>query len=137
MNQKISFKIAILAGLYAGIAAAIVNAVLFFIGRGAGIFTDQLEVQPGQALSVIPVLISSILPAIVAAILFFLLDKFTSKGMLIFTIITVVLLLASFMNPFIAIPAITMSSGVLLNVMHVTVVLGLLYFLKRARGTSN
>ena len=133
MNQKISFKNAILAGLYAGIAAAVVNAILFYIGRAAGVFTDQLEVQPGQVLTVVPVLISSILPAVIAAIVFFLLDKFTSKGMLIFTIVSVVLLVLSFMNPFIAIPGITMASGVLLDVMHVTVVLGLLYFLKRAK----
>jgi Family of unknown function (DUF6069) len=133
MNQKISFKNAILAGLYAGIVAAVVNAILFYIGRAAGIFTDQLEVQPGQVLTVVPVLISSILPAVIAAILFFLLDKFTGKGMLIFTIVSVLLLLLSFMNPFIAIPGITMASGVLLDVMHVTVVLGLLFFLKRAK----
>jgi hypothetical protein len=136
MNSKINFKNAILAGLYAGIAAAVLNAVLYFIGRGAGIFTDQLEVQPGQPLTVIPVLISSILPSIIAAIVFFLLDKFTSKGMLIFTIISVVLLLLSFMNPFVGIPGITMASGVLLNVMHVTVVVALLYFLKKAKGES-
>lgn len=133
MNSKISFKSAIMGGLFAGIAAAVINAILFFIGRGAGVFTDELMIQPGQSLTVVPVLISSILPAIVASIIFFLLDKFTSKGMLIFTIISVVLLVLSFINPFVGIPGISVAQGVLLDVMHVTVVLALFYFLRRAK----
>lgn len=133
MNSKITFKNAILAGLFAGIASALANAILFFVGRGAGIFTDDLLLQPGQPLTVVPVLLSSVLPSLVASIVFYLLDRYTQRGMLVFTIISLVLLVVSFMNPFIGIPGITVTQGILLNIMHITVVLALFFFLRRAK----
>ena len=132
MKTKLNFTQTIKAGMFAAITAAIVNALLFFIFQAVGVFTDDIEIQPGQALSVLPVLISSIMPSIVGALVFFLIEKYSSNGFKIFGVLTLVLVLLSFLNPFLKIPNITLMSGIILNVMHVVVGGLLLYFIKKA-----
>ncbi|MFN5148618.1 MAG: DUF6069 family protein, partial [Flavobacteriia bacterium] len=51
----------------------------------------------------------------------------------IFSIISIVLLILSFANPFMGIPNVTIGYGIVLNVMHVVVAFSLLFFLKRAK----
>ncbi len=132
MKTKLNFKQSIKAGLFAAITAAIVNALLFFIFQAVGVFTNDIEIQPGQALSVIPVLISSIMPSIVGSMVFFMIEKYSSNGFKIFGVLTLVLVLLSFLNPFLKIPNITLMSGIILNVMHIVVGGLLLYFIKKA-----
>jgi hypothetical protein len=96
------------------------------------VFTNDIEIQPGQALSVIPVLISSIMPSIVGSMVFFMIEKYSSNGFKIFGVLTLVLVLLSFLNPFLKIPNITLMSGIILNVMHIVVGGLLLYFIKKA-----
>jgi len=132
MKTKLNFKQSIKAGLFAAITAAIVNALLFFIFQAVGVFTNDIETQPGQALSVIPVLISSIMPSIVGSMVFFMIEKYSSNGFKIFGVLTLVLVLLSFLNPFLKIPNITLMSGIILNVMHIVVGGLLLYFIKKA-----
>lgn len=132
MTNKLTFKQAILAGILAALTAAVINAVLFFIFQAAGVFTADIEVQPGQSLSVIPVIISSILPTLIASLVFFLIERYTQNGYKSFKILAVVLLLLSFLNPFLMIPNVTVMYGIILNVMHIVVVLALLYFIKKA-----
>jgi hypothetical protein len=100
MKTKLNFTQIIKAGLLAAITAAIINALLFFIFQAVGVFTDDIEIQPGQALSMLPVLISSIMPSIVGALVFFLIEKFSQNGYKIFGIVSIVLLILSFLNPF-------------------------------------
>lgn len=133
MKTNVKFGQAVKAGLFAGLAAAAVNTILFFIFHAAGVLTDTIFIQPGQPLTVVPVLISSILPAIIASMVFFLFDKYTKSGFRIFTIVSIVLLLLSFMNPFMGIPGVTMGYAIVLNVMHVTVVAALLFFIRREK----
>jgi hypothetical protein len=45
----------------------------------------------------------------------------------------VAIVLLSFINPFVAIPHITVAYGIALNLMHVVVALALLYFIKKAK----
>ena len=133
MNTKLTFKQSILAGAKAAGVSVIINAVLYFIFKALGVFTDDIFLQPGQPLTVVPVIISSILPSLVGACIFFLFEKFSSKGFTIFSIVAIVLMLLSFMNPFVAIPHITVAYGIALNLMHVVVALALLYFIKKAK----
>jgi hypothetical protein len=132
MKTKLNFTQIIKAGLLAAITAAIINALLFFIFQAVGVFTDDIEIQPGQALSVLPVLISSIMPSIVGALVFFLIEKFSQNGYKIFGIVSIVLLILSFLNPFLMIPNVTVMYGIILNIMHVVVAGALLYFIKKA-----
>jgi hypothetical protein len=132
MTKKVSFKNAFLAGLMAAGTAAAVNAILFFIFHAAGLITDDIEIQPGQHMTVVPVLLSSIMPTLIACIVFWVIERLTKRGIMIFTIVSIVLLLLSFSNPFVMIPNVTIGYGVALNVLHVVVVASLLFYLRRA-----
>ncbi|MFM1999594.1 MAG: hypothetical protein RL204_1541 [Bacteroidota bacterium] len=133
MNTKLTFKQSITAGAIAAAASVVINAVLFFIFHAAGILTDDIMIQPNQPLTIVPVIISSILPSIVGACVFFLFEKYATNGYKGFTILSIILLVLSFANPFVGIPNVTMGYGVVLNVMHVVVAVALLYFIKRAK----
>lgn len=131
MKNKVSFGSSVKAGLFAGLAAIVINVILFFIFHAAGVISDTIFIQPGQPMTVVPIIISSILPAIVASMVFFLFEKFTKNGYRIFMIISIVLLLVSFINPFVGIPGVTVGYALVLNVMHITVVAPLLFFINR------
>lgn len=133
MNTKLNFKQSIIAGAKAAGVSVVINAVLFFIFKALGVFTDDIFLQPGMPLTVVPVIFSSVFPTLVAACVFFLLEKFTNNGFKIFSIVAIVLLLLSFLNPFMAIPGVTVAYGIALNLMHVVVALALLYFIKNAK----
>ena len=132
MKTKLNFKQSITAGLFAAIISALLNIILFYIFYAVGVFSDNIEIQPGVPLSAIPILISSILPSIIGSVVFFAIEKYSSNGFKIFMVLTIVLVVLSFLNPFLKIPNITLMSGIILNVMHVVVGGMLLYFIKRA-----
>ncbi|HKB43860.1 MAG TPA: DUF6069 family protein [Chitinophagaceae bacterium] len=91
MTNKLSFKQSLTAGLWAAITAILANSILFFIYHSAGIITDTVVVQPGTPLTVIPVIITSLIPVLIAIVVFFLLEKYTRKGYKIVTIVSIVL----------------------------------------------
>ena len=132
MNTKLSFQKSITAGALAALAAAAVNLLLFFVLKAAGVFVDTIFLQPNQPLTGLALLIASIVPTLIASVVFFFIEKFTNSGFKIFTIVSVVLLLLSFMNPFMGIPNVTISFALGLNLMHVVVVLALLIFIGKA-----
>ena len=128
---KVSFTQSIVAGLLAGITAAIINAVLFFIFHAAGTLRDTVFIKPNQSLTIVPVIIASILPAIIGAVVFFLFEKFTKNGYRIFSIVSVVLVLVSLSGPFTSIPNVPTGYALVLCAMHVVVAAALLYFVRR------
>ncbi|MBX7241973.1 MAG: hypothetical protein K1X92_09510 [Bacteroidia bacterium] len=132
MSTKLSFGKVITAGAIAAGVSAVVNAVLFFIFHAAGVITDDIFVQPNQPMTIVPVVMSSIIPTLIGACVFFLFDKFTANGFKIFSIVAAVLLILSFGNPFFLIPGVTVAYGIALNVMHVVVAASLLYFINRS-----
>jgi len=134
MNNKLSFKPIIVAGLIAASVSAVINTVLFFIFQAAGVFTNDIMIQPNQPLSVVPVLISSIVPTLIAACIFFLFEKYGKNGYKTFSIVSIILLVLSFANPFFGIPNVTVPYAVALNLMHIVVAFSLLYFIKRAKN---
>ncbi|GAB3167167.1 DUF6069 family protein [Telluribacter humicola] len=132
MTTKLSFGQAIKTGLSAGVVAAAINSVLFLLFRSLGLITDDVFVQPDMPMTVVPVIISSLVPSVLAGMVYYLLDRFTANGYRNFLILSIVLLLLSFANPFMMIPNVPVSYGIALDLMHVTVVVSLLYFLRRA-----
>jgi len=81
-----------------GIIAAVINAILFLLGnRFNG--SPMHVIRPGQTeaepVNLIMVLILSIVPVIVAAILYFLLQR-TARASLIFSIIAIILFILFF-----------------------------------------
>ncbi len=108
-------------GFLAGLVAAAINTVLFFVGGAAGAVPQNVIIpNAGQPLTVIPVIISSILPSVVAGLVLALLNRFTKKPLLVFNIIAGVFLVLSFFSP-LSIPGAPTNMIVLLNVMHAVV----------------
>lgn len=132
MTTKLNFKQAFMAGLMAAGVATVVNAILFFIFHGAGIIVDTIFIQPNQPMTIVPIIISSIVPTLIATLVFFLLDKYTKSGFKIFRIIAIVLMLVSFLNPFMGIQGVTIGYAIALNIMHIVVVGALLYFIGKS-----
>ena len=121
-TSKIASKKLLTVAPVAGLASAAVNTVLFFIGKATGLLSDSVLIQPAnEPLSLIPVIISSILPTLLAGGVLGLLNRFVAAPLRVFNIIAVVLLVLSFINPFAAIPNVPIGMGVWLNVMHVVV----------------
>jgi len=136
MQTKLNIKTSLKAGLMAAIAAAIINVLLFFIFHALGVITDDILIQPNQPLTFIPVIISSILPTLVASFVFFLIEKYSRNGFKSFRVVAIVLLLLSFMNPFMGIEGITIGYALALNLMHIVVVASLLFFIKREKQSA-
>ena len=128
-----------MAGLIAAGVATLVNAILFFIFKAAGIIVDTIFIQPNQPLTIVPIIISSIVPTLIATLVFFLFEKFTNNGFKIFRIIALVLMVLSLVNPCMGIQGVTVGYALVLDIMHVVVVGALLYFIGKAvkKNTSN
>lgn len=127
--MKLNFKSIITAALLAALTASLLNAVLFFVFYSAGIITDDILLQPvNEPMTLMPIIMSSIVPTLLSGVAFFLMEKYTSKGYRNFSILAIVLLVLSFANPFVGIPGVTMAYATALNVMHVVVVGSILYF---------
>ena len=112
--------------------ATVVNSILFFVLHAAGVFVDTIVLQPNQPLTVVPVIISSIMPSIIASIVFFLLEKYTNNGFKIFKIVAFVLGVITLANPFMGIEGVTIAYAIGLDVMHVVVIGSLLFFIGKA-----
>jgi uncharacterized membrane protein YoaK (UPF0700 family) len=121
-----------MAGLMAAVAATIVNTILFFVFHAAGIIVDTIFIQPNQPMTIVPIVISSIVPTLLATLVFFLLEKYTKNGFRFFMIIALVLMTLSFINPFMGIQGVTIGYAIVLNIMHAVVVGALLYFIGKS-----
>ena len=133
MIIKLNLKQSLFAGLLAGITAAVINAVLFFVFHSAGVISDRIFPQPGQPLTVIPVIMSSTFPLLIGSVVFYLFERFTGSGFIIFAVIAFVLTALSLVSPFTMIPSVTLGYALVLCLMHVTAALPLLYFIRRAK----
>lgn len=132
MTTKLNFKQSMMAGLMAAGTATVVNTILFFIFHAAGILVNTIFIQPNQPLTVVPIIISSIVPTLIATLVFFLLERYTKNGWKIFKIIALVLMIITFVNPFMGIQGVTVGYAIVLDLMHIVVVGSLLYFIGKA-----
>jgi hypothetical protein len=110
------------AGAIAGVASAVINALIFFAAGALGFITDDIQMQPDTPMTLIPVIASSIMPSLFATVVYWLFLKHTKNGYKNFSVMAIVLLVLSFSNPFMMIPGVTIAYGVSLNLMHIVVV---------------
>lgn len=130
--KPFSYSSIALAGLKAIVVAVVVNVVLFFAASAAGwIPTSVIIPNAGGPLTVVPVAIASAAPLVLATLLFMGLVRFTRRPALIFTVIAVVLTLASVFRPF-SIPGVPLSMALVLNAMHVVAAGAITWFLTRS-----
>ena len=125
-TEKTNFSKIMLLSVIAGGISIVLNGIIYFAGKAAGAFPETVLLGEGGApLTILPVIISSLVPSIIAGLVMGLINRFSSKPFKVFSIITAVLLPLSFINPFM-IPNAPVIMAILLNVMHV-VVAGNLY----------
>ena len=107
------------ASLLAGVVAAAVNAVIYFIASAAGAI-PQTVLVPGlnQPITVVLVILNSFVPAILAAVVLALLNRFARRPVRLFRIIAAVLLVISFANP-LTIPEAPLAMILTLDLMHI------------------
>ena len=137
MTAKLNVKQCLMAGLYAGAAAAIINAILFLIFHGAGVISDTIFPQPNQPLTIVPVIMASIIPLLIGSLIFFLFEKFTKNGLTIFTVAALLLMMLSLYSPFAVIPGVTTGYALVLCAMHIVPALALLFFLRREKAANS
>lgn len=126
-ETKTSFGKILGLSLVAGLISTIINVILFFIGKAAGFFPDTVLIPNQNApLNFVNFIISSIVPSLIAGLVMGLIYRFAKKPKKVFNIISIVLLVLSFANPFF-IPGAPIMMAVMLNVMHVVVAGDLMY----------
>jgi hypothetical protein len=127
-NTKTSFGAIMKYTGFAIISSIIINTILFYVGKAAGAFPETV-LLPNQntPLTIVPVIFSSTVPSLVAGLVMGLINRFAKNPKKIFMIISVILLVFSFVNPFM-IPNVTLAMAVTLNLMHVVVAGNLMYF---------
>lgn len=134
MTRPIHLKKIVWAAPVAGVAAAIANALVYFIAHAMGAIPDEGVIPTAdQPITVVPVLIASFFPAIFAGALLAILALVTEKAIKVFIFISTLLLVLSFYMPF-TIPEAFGSMILVLNLMHVVaavVIVGLLIKLTR------
>lgn len=133
MSTKLNLKQSLFAGLLAGMAAGAINAALFVAFHSAGIISDGIFPQPGQPLTIFPVIAASFFPLLIGSVVFYLFERFTGNGFKIFAGIALVLMTLSLASPFTMIPNVTFGYALALCLMHVAAALSLLYFIRRAK----
>jgi hypothetical protein len=133
MNVKLNFKESILAGSKAAGVSVIINVILFYVFHVTGVIKDSFFIKPNEALTVVPVIISSIIPSLIGALVFFLFEKFTENGFKLFSIVAIILMLLSLASPFLAVQGMPIGYGIVLDMMHLVVAFSLLYFIKIAK----
>lgn len=129
MTEKLKFNAIIMAGLKAGIVSIALNAILFYAFHAAGVLTDDIKIQEGQSLTIAPVIMSSLVPSLIGACVFFLFERFSNNGWRNFRILALILFVVTLANPFMGIPGVTIGFAAVLDLMHVVVAGSLMYFL--------
>lgn len=121
------------AGFQGGAIAAVVNVVLL-LGAGALGVSFEGQFQPDQpvaSLGLVPVIISSIVPAIPGALLALLLVKVTpARAALVFAIVSAVFTVMSFGGPA-NVQGLSTGGLVVMELMHVVAAAGIAGFIWR------
>lgn len=126
-ETKTSFGKILGLSLVAGLISTIINVILFFIGKAAGFFPDTVLIPNQNApLNFVNFIISSIVPSLLAGLVMGLIYRFIKNSKKVFNIISIVLVIFSFANPFF-IPAVPIMMAVMLNLMHLVVAGNLIY----------
>lgn len=66
-------------GLVAGVVVAIINVTIYLISKSAGIISDNILLAGGEPLTLVPVVISSLLPGIFTSLLLWAISKYSGN----------------------------------------------------------
>ena len=115
-NNNVSIGRALRAGLTAGVIAALINAVIYFVTRAILGGPLRVDTPFSESVDLIPIILFSIVPALVAGVLYWLLDRFLRNPNPAFLIIAAVVFVVFAINPITA--ALSPVTGWALEIMH-------------------
>jgi len=117
--------------------SALVNGLLFLLLERLGVIHTSIYLNndPNQAITLLPVVLSSVFPTLFGGLVFWLLVRYLKKGATVFGVAAVVIGLISFATPF-SLPEIPLGMAMALNLMHVVVLYNMLHYFRKGRGTT-
>lgn len=119
MSNAPSFRSFLSAGLVAAVVSVAANVVLFLVARAVGAWSTQVVTPMGGPIDVSAIATLSAAPALVGALLAWLLIRFVPRGRTVFLSIAAIVLLAFLLPPFqLGAPA---GMVVVLQLMHLVV----------------
>jgi hypothetical protein len=121
-KQTVGISKFVQAGLVGGAIAAVLNLILLFIGQAVN-GGPLLVMPPGQSIvQGVPwflVILTSILPGVIAGVLYGLLNRFTARPTPIFLVVAAIIFVLMFFSPLSAAQSTT--TILILEIMHVVV----------------
>jgi hypothetical protein len=130
-SAQTGFGRLLLVGLAVGLVAAVVNLIIFFVGSALGVpFVALMGAdQPLQELSAGMFIGASIVPALLGAVFYGLLGRFTKRGTTIFLAVSAVFALLSLGGP-LTMP-VPLSTKLVLSLLHLITAAIIAYGLTR------
>jgi len=118
------------SGIIAGLIATALNVTLYLISKSFDLINDAILLPDGSSLQLLPVVISSLVPGIVAALVLWGMAKVLKNAVTVFTIAGVLFLFVSLMGP-LSIPSAPVGFKVVLSLMHFIAGGSIIYFLRK------
>ena len=134
-GEHVAFKRLLWATPLAAVAAAVGNAVVYFVASALGAMPQDFVVQGSGPITLAPVVLSSLIGAAGAAVIFAVVVLLSRRPIWTFRIVAVVALVLSFVTP-LTIPGAPLSLILTLELMHVVaavIITGVLTTLARAK----
>lgn len=128
--RPVSYRRLLGSAVSAAAGAALVNALLYPLGRLLGAFPSSMLVQ-GRPFSVIPVVSVTVTSILVAALVFALLARFVKNPKRVFWFVAAAVFMLMFFMPF-SIPAAPTWTIVILELMHVVTAAGAVWAVRRS-----
>lgn len=128
-TNNITFVNALKYSLLAGLIAAFINTVLFLLFQNIGWISSEI-LLPGknEPITLAAVIMSSIVPTLICAVLLVILNKFSKNPVRAFVMVALTVMIVTFLNPFLAIPNAPLKMSIALDILHLPIPLLLIYF---------
>ncbi len=124
-------------GLVAGLIAALLNVVVFYVAVGMDAIPDSIILPDGNKIGVINFIISSIMPAVFASLIFLGISKMSSNPKRVFGIVGYGFLIISEIPPFL-IPGLSEGLRNTFLISHIAAgVPIMMYLMSKAPKTQN
>ena len=133
-GEHVAFKCLLWATPLAAVATAIANAVIYFIASALDTMPQDFVVQGSGPITLAPVVLSSLIGAAGAAVVFTVVALLSRRPIWTFRIVAAVVLVLSFATP-LTIPGAPISMILTLELMHVVaavIITGMFTTLARA-----
>lgn len=116
VGNNVTFSSALRAGLTAGLIAAVLNTIVYFIARAILGGPLLVDTPVSDNVGLVPILLFSLVSALVAGAVYWGLDKFLANPNPAFLVIAAIVFLVFMINPIMA--ALSPVTGWALEVMH-------------------